>query len=117
MPARALVYDAGRLLSANLTRLFEDAHSVQEWRDMGFYPVLNERDQTPQANRDAGVMARILALKREYPLPGSELLPASFDLSLNRDQQCPTIEEFDTFEQKYPFVGDALRFAGSQRRP
>jgi hypothetical protein len=24
---------------------------------MGFYPVLNERDQTPHANRKAGVMA------------------------------------------------------------
>jgi len=103
--SKSMVYDAGRLLPAELTRLFEDAHSVQEWRDMGFYPVLNERDQTPQANRDAGVVARMLALKREYPLPGTKKLPASFDLSLNRNQQCPTIEEFDTFEGKYPLWG------------
>jgi len=55
--SKSLVYDGGRLLPAELTRLFEDAHSAQEWRQVGFYPVLNERDQTPQANRNAGVMA------------------------------------------------------------
>ena len=103
--SKSPVYDGGRLWSANLTRLFEDAHSVQEWRQMGFYPVLNERDQTPQANRIAGVMARTLTLKREHPLPGSNRLPASFDLSLDRNQQCPAIEAFDAFEQKYPLWG------------
>ena len=34
------VYDGTRLLTANLTRLFEDAHTAQEWREKGFYPVL-----------------------------------------------------------------------------
>ncbi len=99
------VYDAGRLLPGNLTRLFEDARSVPDWRQMGFHPVLNERDQTPQANRTAGVMARMLALKRDNPLPGTKILPASFDLSLDRAQQCPTIEEFDVFERKNPLWG------------
>ncbi len=102
---KRLVYDAARLLPANLTRLLEDAHSVQEWRRMGFYPVLNERDQTPQANRNAGVMARTLTLKREHRLPETKKLPASFDLALDRDQQCPAIEEFDPFEKKYPLWG------------
>jgi len=103
--SKSPVYDGGRLLSANLTRLFEDAHSAQEWRQMGFYPVLNERDQTPQANRNAGVMARTLTRKRKHPLPGSKRLPARFDLSLDRNQQCPAIEAFDAFEQKYPLWG------------
>ena len=103
--SKAPVYDAGRLLSADLTRLFEDAHSVEEWRQKGFYPVLNERDQTPEANRNAGVMARTLTLKRNHPLPATKKLPKSFDLALNRSQQCPTIEEFRTFEEKFPLWG------------
>ncbi len=103
--SKAAVYDSGRLRSADLTRLFEDANSVQEWRQKGFYPVLNERDQTPEANRDAGVMARTLTLKRNHPLPATKKLPKSFDLALNRAQQCPTIEEFRTFEEKFPLWG------------
>jgi hypothetical protein len=103
--SKSLVYDSGRLVAADPTRLFEDADSVQEWRQMGFSPVLNERDQTPDANLNAGVMARILTLKRNHPLPGTKTLPESFDLSLSRDQQCPSIEEFDAFEQKYPLWG------------
>jgi len=103
--SKAVVYDTGRLLAAEPMRLFEDADSVQEWRQMGFSPVLNEREQTPDANLHAGVMARALTLKRNHPLPGTKTLPESFDLSLNRDQQCPSIEAFDAFEQKYPLWG------------
>lgn len=103
--SKSLVYDGARLLAADPTRLFEDAHSVEAWRQKGFYPVLNEREQTPDANLNAGVMARSLKLKRNHPLPGTKLLPQSFDLSLSRKQQCPSIEEFDSFEQKYPLWG------------
>jgi hypothetical protein len=103
--SKTLVYDGARLFSANLTRLFDDARSVEEWRQLGFHPVLNERDQTPRANLEAGVMARMLALKGRHPLPETKKLPDSFDLSLDRDQQCPTIEEFDRFEAKFPLWG------------
>ncbi len=103
--SKSLVYDGARLLPATLTRLFEDAHSVAEWRKLGFHPVLNEREQTPEANRNAGVMARTLTLKRRHPLPQTDVLPASFDFSLSRDQQCPSIEELDQFESKYPLWG------------
>jgi hypothetical protein len=99
------VYNGERLRSAELTRLFEDAHSVQEWRQMGFHPVLNERDQTPEANRNAGVMARTLTLKRNHPLPAAKKLPKSFDLSLDGAQQCPAIEQFSAFEEKFPLWG------------
>ncbi len=99
------VYDGARLLAANLTRLFEDAHSVEEWRQKGFYPVLNERDQTSEANINGGVMARMLMLKGEHGLPEVDRLPDSFDFSLDRRQQCPDIEGFDSFARKYPLWG------------
>lgn len=99
------VYDGTRLLGANLTRLFEDASTTSEWRDMGFYPVLNERRQAPAVNLEAGVMARMLALKQEHPLPVSARLPETFDLAIDRTQQCPKIEQFDGFARQFPLWG------------
>src|SRR5262245_18746658 len=96
------VYAAGRLIAAAPTRLFFDAHANTEWRGKGFYPVLNERVATPEADREGGVMYRLLRLKRQHPLPAGAVLPADrFDFSLARSQQCPAIEEMDRFEQKY----------------
>lgn len=93
------VYDGSRLKPAQLTRLFEDAQTPGEWREKGFYPVLDEADP------EQGVVYRMLALKQQHPLPGGEILPDSFDLRLSRDQQCPKPEEFDAFAQKQPLWG------------
>ena len=49
------VYDSARLRAAEPSRLFVDAQRNAEWRKKGFYPVLNEREPTPQANREASV--------------------------------------------------------------
>jgi hypothetical protein len=103
---KRMVYDAARLLAASPTRLFVDAQSNAEWRKKGFYPVLNERAMTPEANREASVLYRLLRLKRTHPLPAGAVLPKDrFDFSLDREQQCPAIEEMDRFEQKFPQWG------------
>ena len=99
------VYNPTRLLAAELGRIFEDAFTIKQWRDKGYYPVLNERDQTPEANINAGLMARMLALKKSNITSHSSLLPDSITISLKRAQQCPTIEEFNHFEKKYPLWG------------
>jgi len=100
------VYQGTRLLAANTTRMFIDAQSTAEWREKGFSPVLNEREQSPEANTQAGVMARMLQLKQAHPLPSETVLePDNWDFSLDRDQQCPTIEEMDQYEQEYPKWG------------
>jgi len=99
------VYDGTRLLTAEPTRLFEDAQSVAQWRQKDFFPVLTEPAQPTEEARRAGVLARMLALKRAYPLPTQAPLPDSFDFSLNRDQQCPTESQFDGFADKYPLWG------------
>ncbi len=51
-----------------------------------FFPVLNEFDDTPEANREAGVMYRLLKLKRDNPLPNDETAAGELDLSLDRKQ-------------------------------
>jgi hypothetical protein len=111
------VYDAARLLAAAPTRLFFNARTNAEWRGKGFYPMLNERAATPEANRDGGVMYRLLQLKRAHPLPAGAVLPADrFDFSLDRSQQCPSIEEMDRFEQRFPQWGMPFGLPGLSDR-
>jgi hypothetical protein len=99
------VYDSARIIEAPPTRLFVDAQKASAWRDRGFHPVLNERPQSPKADLAASVLFRMLDLKRRHPLPKVNVLPETFDFSLGRDQQCTIIEEFDSFERKYPLWG------------
>lgn len=99
------VYDGSRLIAENLTRLFIDAQSADEWRQKSFYPVLNENRQDPQTNLTASTLYQMLELKRLHPLPSSGPLPDSFDFSLDRNQQCTRIETFDEFARKYPQWG------------
>ncbi len=99
-----LVYDGTRLVATNPTRLFEDAQTTQQWREKGFNPVLNERAQTPEANWQAGLMARLLDQKEKHPLPQVDQLNG-FDFSIYREQVCPTIEEYDYYEKRFPEWG------------
>lgn len=93
------VYDGSRLRTAKMTRLFEDAHTTEQWQEMGFYPVLDK------AAPEQSTLYRMLELKREHPLPKGDVLPDSFDFSLDRDQQCPKPDEFTKFADEYPLWG------------
>jgi hypothetical protein len=99
------VYHSARFTPAATSRLFEDAQTTAQWRERGFHPVLNERRDESAANLQAGLLARMLELKQQHPLPAGKTLPASFDFSLGRAEQCPRIEEFETFAGNYPLWG------------
>ena len=88
-----------RLKAAPPTRLFEDAQTVEEWREKGFYPMINE------PSPEQGVMARMLALKQLHPLPVGDTLPDTITLGLDREQQCTKPEDFDTFAANNPLWG------------
>ena len=88
-----------------MSRLYQDAQTPAQWRNKGFFPVLNEFDDTPEANREAGVMYRLLRLKQDNPLPKVTQLPESFDLSLNRKQFCAQPDTFDKYARKHPLWG------------
>ncbi len=96
---KTLVYDSTRLLAGNLTRLFDDAHSPEEWRAKGFFPVLD--GQRPEQ----GVLRQMLELKQANPLPATGALPRGFDFDLHREQQCPKPGEFRDFAREYPLWG------------
>ena len=100
------VYDASRLKVADPTRLLLDAQSNAEWRKTGFYPALNERAMSPEANREASVLYRLLRLKQRHPGADGATLPGNrFDFSLDRAQQCPSIEQMDGYERAFPEWG------------
>ncbi|WP_430462947.1 fatty acid cis/trans isomerase [Thalassolituus sp. LLYu03] len=104
--SKALVYDGTRILAAEPSRLGIDATSTAQWREKGFFSVLNERTQTADINMRNSVLYRMLALKANNPLPDDKILDDDdFSLGLNRPQQCPTIEEFDHYENDNPLWG------------
>jgi hypothetical protein len=100
------VYDAARLDEAPPTRLFVDAQRPSQWRQQGFFPVLNERSPTPANGLAASVLYRSLALKQTNPLPANQaVLSDDFDFSLDRSQSCPNLAEYDAYELRHPTGG------------
>jgi hypothetical protein len=99
------IYSTARFSPATPSRLFEDVQTTAGWRALGFSPVTPDQPNASEADRRAGVMARILALKKQHPLPAGKVLPETFDFSLGRAQQCPRTEEFDSFATRFPQWG------------
>jgi len=104
------VYNGERLLTAknnaSLSTLpILTKNELQGFRENGFFPVVNERQQSNIANKNAGLMYQMLQLKKQHPLPDAPLLDDSFDITLDREQQCPTIEEFDQYQADFPLAG------------
>ena len=103
---KAQVYDATRPDEAPPTRLFVDARQPSQWREKGFFPVLNERTPSPGNNLAASVLYRSLALKRAHPLPDGPVLSSAFDFSLDRSQSCPS----DPADSQNQSRGESGRF-------
>jgi hypothetical protein len=102
----APVYSSARVVAAPPTRLGFDAATNAQWRAKEFFPVLNERSQTAEANREAGVMYRLLALKAAQPGPEhGPLTDPDIDLSLDRPQSCVAPEGIDHYVRQHPSRG------------
>ena len=99
------VYDGARLEPAAPTRLFIDATDTAGWREKEFFPVLNERINSSQAELNNSLLAKLLQLKRDNPLPESGKLDDSFKLDIDRTLECPTVEEFAQYQFEHPKWG------------
>jgi len=101
--SKELVYDGTRLTSAQPTRLFVDAQSTQQWREKGFFPVLNE---TPPDDEDhqRGVLWQMLDLKQRHPLPAGDW-PETMDLRPERRNFCPTTDTMAQYSRERPLEG------------
>ena len=100
-----LVYNPSRLEAAQPTRLFVDARTTEEWRSLGFHPVLNEGRQTAEQNLKNSPLYHMLHLKQQHPQPDSKRLPDRFTLGLDREQTCPTLKTVDKFAREHPLWG------------
>ena len=103
--SRASVYDAARLREAPPSRLFVDAQSPSQWRSKGFFPVLNERSPTPEAQLAGSLLYQTLVLKQQHPLPAGPVLGEGFDFSIDRAQACPRVEGFEDHARRSPLAG------------
>ena len=100
------VYNQKRLKAISPTRLFEDAHTTADWRDKGFHPVLNEYENEPEANQQAGVMYQLLDLKERNPLPQSKILSEEdFDFDLGREHNCSSADQVAEYSAEHPQWG------------
>ena len=99
------VYNAARLTAAAPTRLFIDAMTTEEWRQKGFETVLNDGEVNKVRNLEDSVMYRMLRQKQLYPQARTGMLSDDFDVSLDRAQTCPTLDEFDEYAAKHPKGG------------
>lgn len=100
------VYDGTRTRAQATTRLYFDAEGEAAWRDKGFYSVL--QGQAPQA----ALMARMLELGHRAPLTPNAKLPEDLDIGINRQNQCPTPDEFDDYAKKFAHAGMPFAVTG-----
>jgi hypothetical protein len=106
------VYDAGRISNADPTRLFFDAQGPGEWRQKGFFSVLNDRGGSLDDNLANSLLFRMIELGRTHPLPANTPVPDDIKLGLARENQCPLPEKFDKYARENPRQGMPLAIAG-----
>lgn len=100
------IYNGGRKVAQETTRLFTDAQHTEDWRKKGFYDVLG-KDQ-PQA----ALLSSMLALGRQQPFEPNSRLPDHLDVALSRSNQCPQPTEFAQYAQKNPHGGMPFAVTG-----
>jgi hypothetical protein len=106
------VYDSARLEEMPPTRLFIDARTTVEWREKGFYPVLNNQGGPLDDNLEQSLLFNMIRLGREHPLAPNSAVPEHIQLGLARKSECPLPGEFDDYAKKKPLQGMPLAITG-----
>ncbi|MBT1062358.1 fatty acid cis/trans isomerase [Bowmanella sp. Y26] len=99
------VYNGTRSEAQRPTRLGIDAHTEQQWRELGFHSVLNEDEQ------GQSLLYKMLQLGKKHPFPPNSKLPDNIELGITRQNQCPTNDQFDTYAKQHPQEGMPLGMA------
>ncbi|MCG8394638.1 MAG: fatty acid cis/trans isomerase [Pseudomonadales bacterium] len=101
------VYNGARTESVTPTRLFTDAQTTAEWRDKGFFSVLDSTE-----GMQASLLFQMLQLGRQHDFAPNEKLPKDIKLGLARENTCPNPEEFDDYADDHPMEGMPLAVTG-----
>lgn len=105
------VYDGVRLTDSNPTRLHIDALSEKEWREKGFFSVLDPNtDLAP--NQTGSLMARILELGKATPFPMNRRIGSEVNTGLDRANSCPAPDEFEDYAKNTVHGGMPFAVAG-----
>lgn len=99
-------YDGTRQEPIVPTRLFTDANSEEEWRNAGFYSILSGQ------NAQASLLYRMLALGKTHQFKDNSKLPEELDISIRRENQCPTVDTISEYEKSYPLTGMPFAVSG-----
>ena len=100
------VYSGSRTEAQATTRLYLDAHDEAAWRRKGFASVLQPQQQS------AALMTRMLELGHNNPWPANSKLPATLNIDISRENQCPLPEQFADFARKNPQAGMPFAVTG-----
>lgn len=110
--SKIVVYDGARPKNLAPTRLGVDALTVDEWRQKGFFSVQYSPTKDNASALQASLLYRMLALGREHPRAENSRIPDKVKLGFERDDQCPTLEEFDHYVKDRPDQGMPLAVTG-----
>ncbi|MCQ6261417.1 fatty acid cis/trans isomerase [Alcanivorax sp. MM125-6] len=92
-----------RTRAADPTRLFVDARTTADWRDKGFFSVIDSTE-----GLEASLLYRMLALGRAREFAPGDKLPEEIQLGLKRQNQCPTPAGMDAYAEDHPLGGMPL---------
>ena len=101
------VYNGGRTENADPTRLFIDAQSTAEWRDKGFYSVVDSA-----WGMKGSLLYKMLELGKQHEFSANHKLPDDIQLGLARENTCPNPDEFDDYADDRPMEGMPLAVTG-----
>ncbi len=96
------IYDASRLKSMDPSRLFIDAHSTEQWREKGFFPVTPKQGS---ATVEDSMMYMLLEHKRLSPLVQGEYYSEADDLTCAESKG-----EMQLYLKKHPNNGMPFGF-------
>ena len=95
------IYNSSRLKTMEPSRLFIDAQSTSEWRDKGFYSVMQEETQ----KYDESILYTLLEHKRISPEVNGDYFPEAGDLTCAKDGT-----ELKKYLKKHPNRGMPFGF-------
>jgi hypothetical protein len=95
------IYNSSRLKTMEPSRLFIDAQSTREWRDKGFYSVMQEETQ----KYDESILYTLLEHKRISPEVSGDYFPEAGDLTCAKDGT-----ELKKYLKKHPNRGMPFGF-------
>ena len=105
------VYDGARLSEIPPTRLGIDAQTVNDWRKLGFFPIINAYHDNKE-NPNTALMQKMLDLGHNNPLPANTPIPAQIDIGLSRVNTCPSPKQFKQYSEDHPNEGMPLAVTG-----